>query len=276
MLAEIAAHFPPLTPQQVALALGPRWWRCIDAGTLTPESVPDQADPLTAYAAQAPAWNANVREMRAGALAHSLYPLFTAISAGMITLVGVRRPACAAGDREQIPVSELQFRQWSFDASGTLTLHPPGADAIYFSGVRIGGSHTDEAAQSAGQLLGSSAIANRAGTPGDKTSKAQEATQARPMDTTPTTTAVGAVPESEKRRPGPRPGEVDRFGARDRALYPELKRLVGDDRLSLTAAARRLADEGKIAGHTGVANSLATRLQRRFQKDRELDPTRSL
>jgi hypothetical protein len=69
------------------------------------------------------------------------------------------------------------------------------------------------------------------------------------------------------RRKGPAPGTVDRFGASDRKLYPELEQLK--EKLgSITAAARQLAKEGKVA-HAGntTTESLARRLAGRYFRD---------
>jgi hypothetical protein len=41
-----------------------------------------------------------------------------------------------------------------------------------------------------------------------------------------------AVATPSKRRRGPEPGSVDRFGESDRALFPELKRIMRDHRMS--------------------------------------------
>ncbi len=71
---------------------------------------------------------------------------------------------------------------------------------------------------------------------------------------------------SASRRRGPEPGTVDRYGAKDRALFPELKALLADG-LSVTAAALRLAEEGKIAG-VGASGSKAKRLADRYRRER--------
>ena len=71
---------------------------------------------------------------------------------------------------------------------------------------------------------------------------------------------------SASRRRGPEPGTVDRYGAKDRALFPELEALLADG-LSVTAAALRLAEEGKIAG-VGASGSKAKRLADRYRRER--------
>jgi hypothetical protein len=59
---------------------------------------------------------------------------------------------------------------------------------------------------------------------------------------------------------------VDSFGALDRALYSELERLMREEHMSATAAARQLADEGKVEGG-GTPESKARRLSRRYLTD---------
>ena len=73
---------------------------------------------------------------------------------------------------------------------------------------------------------------------------------------------------------GPKPGEVGRFDTLDRALYPDIERLMVADRMSLTAATQTLADKGRVAGN-GVPESHAKRLARLYNNDRESNPTRS-
>jgi hypothetical protein len=68
---------------------------------------------------------------------------------------------------------------------------------------------------------------------------------------------------SLRKRKGPVPGTLDRYGKEDRALYPELERLMHQEHMSLTAAARQLADNSKVAG-IGTAESRARRLAKRY------------
>ena len=68
------------------------------------------------------------------------------------------------------------------------------------------------------------------------------------------------------RRRGPQPGTVDRYGAADRELYPDLKRLMSEQQMSRTAAARQLAGDGKVAGN-GTKESQARRLAKRYRDD---------
>jgi hypothetical protein len=61
-------------------------------------------------------------------------------------------------------------------------------------------------------------------------------------------------------RPGPTPGTVRHYDAADIALFPELERLMREGH-SLSAAALKLADDGKIAGpRTTTPASKAKRL----------------
>jgi hypothetical protein len=73
---------------------------------------------------------------------------------------------------------------------------------------------------------------------------------------------VWCEPVLPRPRKGPAPGTVDRYGAADRALYSELKRLMREGR-SATAAARQLADDGKVAG-VGSPESRTRRLANRY------------
>jgi hypothetical protein len=69
-----------------------------------------------------------------------------------------------------------------------------------------------------------------------------------------------------RRRKGPEPGTLDRFGELDRSLYHDLRRLMCEERISVTAAARRLAEEDKVAG-IGTPESRARRLAKRYSDD---------
>jgi hypothetical protein len=69
-----------------------------------------------------------------------------------------------------------------------------------------------------------------------------------------------------RRRKGPTPGKLNRYGESDRALFPELKRLMREGHMSATAAARQLAEEGKVAG-IGSDESRAHRLAGRYLAD---------
>jgi hypothetical protein len=76
-------------------------------------------------------------------------------------------------------------------------------------------------------------------------------------------------PEAEilppgRRRPGPRPGAIDRFGEADRALFPEMTALMTTEHLSRLQAARQLANAGKVSG-IGTPESRARRLADRYR-----------
>ena len=77
---------------------------------------------------------------------------------------------------------------------------------------------------------------------------------------------VQCLPSMPPRRKGPAPGSVDRYSESDRALYPDLKRLMQKQKLSTTAAARQLANDNKVAG-IGSLESRARRLARRYLAD---------
>ena len=52
-----------------------------------------------------------------------------------------------------------------------------------------------------------------------------------------------------------------------RRLFNEIERIVTDDKVSVAAAATRLAEEGKVAG-AGTPTSSAKRLAARFRRER--------
>jgi hypothetical protein len=71
-----------------------------------------------------------------------------------------------------------------------------------------------------------------------------------------------------RQRKGPAPGALDRYREADRSLYPELDRIRQEEHQSPTAAARQLAEAGKVAGTgTSTAESRARRLARRYLND---------
>ena len=76
---------------------------------------------------------------------------------------------------------------------------------------------------------------------------------------------VPPVVEPPRKRRGPKPGTVDRFGEDDRKCYPELKGLI-KIKGSVAAAARELADVGKVAG-TGTQENRARRLAARYRRE---------
>jgi hypothetical protein len=97
----------------------------------------------------------------------------------------------------------------------------------------------------------------------------------------PAVNATMAAPPATKGRRGPMPGTVDRFGGADRSLYCELEALTkGPSKMTVNAAALKLAGEGKIKGvGSSTPESRATRLARRYQKEKpittKLAPTHS-
>jgi hypothetical protein len=81
--------------------------------------------------------------------------------------------------------------------------------------------------------------------------------------------ATPAVAAAPKRRKGPEPGSVDRFGDSDEALFPEIDRIRRESRKSVHAATLELAFAGRIEG-TGSEASRAKRLAGRYRKARRL------
>jgi hypothetical protein len=86
-------------------------------------------------------------------------------------------------------------------------------------------------------------------------------------------TEKGQVKGKEKARRGPKPGTVDRYGKSDRALFPEIERMMREGHKSRYGACLELAENGKVKGG-GIPESLAKRLARRFKKERSLSTTR--
>jgi hypothetical protein len=64
---------------------------------------------------------------------------------------------------------------------------------------------------------------------------------------------------------GPLRGEIDRYGDADRALYPEIERIMKSQQLSPTEAVRQIP-EGKIAGR-GTLDSRVRRVSHRFRRE---------
>ena len=83
--------------------------------------------------------------------------------------------------------------------------------------------------------------------------------------------------EEKRAKRGPKPGTVARYREDDAALFPAIQALIKGERMSPSAAAVQLADQGRVAGH-GSVKSLATRLRKAFSrsdKNKELNPTNS-
>ena len=70
-----------------------------------------------------------------------------------------------------------------------------------------------------------------------------------------------------KRRFGPEPGKLRRYEAGDRALFPELERIMAEKQNSLSAAALELAEAGQVKG-PGTALSRSKRLAALYNRDR--------
>ena len=77
----------------------------------------------------------------------------------------------------------------------------------------------------------------------------------------------GASDADRERRFGPKPGTLRRYEAADRALYPELERIMAEKQMSRTAAALDLALADRVAG-VGTPHSRATRLAALHKRDR--------
>jgi hypothetical protein len=65
---------------------------------------------------------------------------------------------------------------------------------------------------------------------------------------------------------GPVRGEIDRYGDADRALFPEIERLMKSKRLTRTEAVRQIP-EAKLAGH-GTLDSRIRRVSDRFRREK--------
>lgn len=81
--------------------------------------------------------------------------------------------------------------------------------------------------------------------------------------------------KKKAQRRGPVPGAIDRYN--DEALFPEIERMTCERRMSVHAAAFKLAHAGKVEG-SGTPESRASRLAKRYrqrQKSLPLIPTNS-
>lgn len=67
-------------------------------------------------------------------------------------------------------------------------------------------------------------------------------------------------------RKGPAPGKLARYRASDRACYPELERLMQEEHLSASAAARKLTEAGEVEG-VGSPESRGRRLAKLYLAD---------
>jgi hypothetical protein len=75
------------------------------------------------------------------------------------------------------------------------------------------------------------------------------------------------VSDAIKRQKGPKFGALRRYEADDRALFNELERIMRDQKMSVSAASRFLADGGRISG-TGTPESRAKRLAALYRRER--------
>ena len=77
----------------------------------------------------------------------------------------------------------------------------------------------------------------------------------------------GASDADRERRFGPKPGTLRRYEAADRALFPEVERIMAEKQMSRTAAALDLALADRVAG-VGTPHSRAKRLAALHKRDR--------
>jgi hypothetical protein len=73
---------------------------------------------------------------------------------------------------------------------------------------------------------------------------------------------------AQKRRRGPAPGDVDRYADVDRQLFPELEQIMREERRSVSAAAKKLAEAGRVSGPATVY-SKGKRLAERYRCERQ-------
>jgi hypothetical protein len=100
----------------------------------------------------------------------------------------------------------------------------------------------------------------------NETSESFKATESRPPKFAAEKSASEDAPVPKSGRRGPQPGTIARFLDQDRALFPEIERLCKEEKLSVNAAAQRLASEGKVAG-IGTPLSRAKRLANAYSKE---------
>ena len=67
-------------------------------------------------------------------------------------------------------------------------------------------------------------------------------------------------------RRGPVPGKLSRFGNSDRALFPEIERIMRQETKTVTEAARELDYEGKVNGR-GTSEARVRRLAKLYRKE---------
>ena len=113
--------------------------------------------------------------------------------------------------------------------------------------------------------------------PAGRAASAHESASERPtVSPGPEAESDSALPPAEPKPPapaertrsrGPKPGTVKRYASADQELLDEVHRLMSEEKLTLTAATQKLADEGRVAG-TGTSTSRARRLARLFNAER--------
>ena len=80
-------------------------------------------------------------------------------------------------------------------------------------------------------------------------------------------------PLKSRKKPGPKPGQLNRFAKGDALLYPEIAKLVSDGGMSRTGAIGKIIADGKaIASNSEQATT--ERLRSGFRKWEETHPTR--
>jgi len=96
------------------------------------------------------------------------------------------------------------------------------------------------------------------------TPAAQTAAEQQPEDKI----GAGRVPAAPPSRAakGPVRGEIDRFGDADRALFPEIERLMKSQRLTSTEAVRQIPED-KLAGR-GTLDSRIRRVSDLFRREK--------
>jgi hypothetical protein len=76
-----------------------------------------------------------------------------------------------------------------------------------------------------------------------------------------------------RRRRSPAPGSLNRYAEADRALHRKIQQMMREDHLSATAAARKLAEAGRVEGN-GTTESRARRLATGYLRERRKRKTR--
>jgi hypothetical protein len=100
--------------------------------------------------------------------------------------------------------------------------------------------------------------------PEDKAGLDRSAAQRRPAKASKSDGGAAAPPPRAAK--GPVRGEIDRFGDADRALFPEIKRLMKSQRLTSTEAVRQIPED-KLAGR-GTLDSRIRRVSNRFRREK--------